>query len=129
MTTTDRVHRIETRLRDEAADPAARAWLEPRTGLGTLAFDVLDVALSSVLMGLGTAFGAVVLTVFYIDCRVRSEGFDLVMRFERLRRRAAPRSAGGRAAPRHQAQQAQPGGRHCFYGPFPTDSRHLQSYR
>jgi hypothetical protein len=80
------------------ADPAARAWLEPRTGLGTLAFDVLDVALSSVLMGLGTAFGAVVLTVFYIDCRVRSEGFDLVMRFERLRRRAAPRSASGGSA-------------------------------
>jgi len=69
------------------ADPNVRAWLEPRSGLGTRAFDVLDVGISAGLMGIATAFSAVVLTVFYIDCRVRAEGFDLVMRFERLRER------------------------------------------
>jgi hypothetical protein len=80
------------------ADPTARAWLEPRTGLGPTAFDVLDVGLSSILMGLATALGAVVLTVFYIDCRVRTEGFDLVMRFERLRRRVSAGSTRGGGA-------------------------------
>jgi hypothetical protein len=45
---------------------------------------VLRVALSS----LATSFAAVVLTVLYIDTRVRAEGFDLVMRFERLARGA-----------------------------------------
>jgi hypothetical protein len=75
------------------ADPNVRAWIEPRLGLGPLAFDVLDVALSSFLMGIATALSAVVLTVFYIDCRVRKEGFDLVMRLERLRDRARPHGA------------------------------------
>lgn len=70
------------------ADPNVRAWIEPRVGLGPIAFDVLEVAVSAFLMGIATALSAVVLTVFYIDCRVRKEGFDLVMRLERLRGRA-----------------------------------------
>lgn len=73
------------------------AWVRPQleslSGLGPRAFDALDVLLTSLLMSIATALGAVVLTVFYLDCRVRAEGFDLVMRFERLRDRAAtPRS-------------------------------------
>jgi hypothetical protein len=72
------------------ADPNVRGWIEPRLGLSPLAFDVLDVALSSFLTGIATALSAIVLTVFYIDCRVRKEGFDLVMRLERLRERARP---------------------------------------
>jgi len=72
------------------ADPNVRGWIEPRLGLSPLAFDALDVALSSFLMETATAMSAIVLTVFYIDCRVRKEGFDLVMRLERLRERAQP---------------------------------------
>ncbi len=75
------------------------AWVRPQlealSGLGPLAVDALDVLLSSLFMAIATALGAVVLTVFYLDCRVRTEGFDLVMRFERLRDRAAPARAGG----------------------------------
>ncbi len=72
------------------ADANVRGWIEPRLGLSPLAFDVLDVLLSSFLTGIATALSAIVLTVFYIDCRVRKEGFDLVMRLERLRERARP---------------------------------------
>ena len=39
------------------------------------------------LFSLATCVTSVVLTVLYIDGRVRAEGFDLVMRFERLRAR------------------------------------------
>jgi len=77
-------------------DPGTRAWLEARAGLGSTAFDVIDVGLSATLMGIATALGAVVLTVFYIDCRVRAEGFDLVMRLERLAQRGTPREPAGR---------------------------------
>jgi hypothetical protein len=72
------------------ADPTVRAWIEPRTGLDPLGFDLLDIGVSALMMGTATALSAVVLTVFYIDCRVRKEGFDLVMRLERLRGRPRP---------------------------------------
>lgn len=45
---------------------------------------LVETALRVALLSLSTCFTAVVLTVLYIDGRVRQEGFDLVMRFERL---------------------------------------------
>lgn len=52
--------------------PAGPGWL------------VAETAVRVALLSLSTCFTSVVLTVLYIDGRVRSEGFDLVMRFERL---------------------------------------------
>jgi hypothetical protein len=66
-------------LRNEALVPAGPAWI-----LG-------ESALRVALLSLSTCFTSVVLTVLYIDGRVRQEGFDLVMRFERL---AASRGGG-----------------------------------
>lgn len=61
--------------------------LAARAGLGPLAFGGLLLGATALLTGFATALGAVVWTLFYIDARVRSEGFDLVMRLERLRAR------------------------------------------
>lgn len=47
-------------------------------------FVVLETIAHVALTGLATCLAAVVLTVLYIDGRVRAEGFDLSMRFERL---------------------------------------------
>ena len=56
---------------------------EAATGAGP-ALVVFETALRVALFSLATCFASVVLTVLYIDGRVRAEGFDLVMRFERL---------------------------------------------
>lgn len=61
------------------------------SGVGPLVV-VLETAARVGLLGLAICLTSVVLTVLYIDCRVRNEGFDLVMRFERLSARR-----GGRA--------------------------------
>lgn len=45
---------------------------------------VTETATRVALFSLATCFTSVVLTVLYIDGRVRAEGFDLVMRLERL---------------------------------------------
>lgn len=45
---------------------------------------VIETVARVSLFSLATCFASVVLTVLYIDGRVRAEGFDLVMRFERL---------------------------------------------
>jgi hypothetical protein len=70
--------------------------LEPwRTGipwLQGLRFDVAYVLLAALVNGLGTALFAIVLTVLYLDQRVRSEGLDLHMGLERARDRHAARA-------------------------------------
>ena len=55
------------------------------SGLSAVTFAIAELIVVPLLLGIATAFGAVVLTVFYLDTRVRSEGFDLTMQFERLR--------------------------------------------
>lgn len=73
----------------------AAAALEQYANVAALtsgpALVVVETVLRVALLSLATCFAAVVLTVLYIDARVRAEGFDLVMRFERLSAR------GGRA--------------------------------
>jgi hypothetical protein len=65
-------------------------WTLEHAGLAPVAYETLVVLLSALVTGVATAFAAVTLTLFYIDCRVRREGFDLWMRLERLRERARP---------------------------------------
>ncbi|HVS08327.1 MAG TPA: hypothetical protein VMS76_00540 [Planctomycetota bacterium] len=65
-------------------------WTLEHSGLAPLVYEILVVLLRALVTGVATAFAAVTLTLFYIDCRVRREGFDLWMRLERLRERARP---------------------------------------
>jgi hypothetical protein len=74
--------------------PEAREELRASLGCPEPWFTGLELLLSSALSGAMAALSAVMLTVYYIDQRVRVEGFDLDMRLERLRRRP-PRRAGG----------------------------------
>lgn|GEM_PF-2536643 len=63
-------------------------------GLPDLLFDVVFVAISAVFSGVSTAFNSAAITVFYLDNRIRREGFDLAMRLDRLRSSgAAPGAA------------------------------------
>lgn len=76
------------------SEPELREGLLAASGLGAPAFTVLEVGLTSLLMALATSLAAVVMTVLYIDFRVRTEGFDLSLRLERL---AAVHPSGARA--------------------------------
>jgi hypothetical protein len=66
-------------------DPGLREKLLRGLGLPGLVFDTLFVAISSVFSGVSTAFISAAMTVYYLDTRMRREGFDLSMRLERLR--------------------------------------------
>jgi hypothetical protein len=65
--------------------PEARDALRAALGCPEPLFTALEVLLSAVFSGSAAALASVVLTVYYIDQRVRVEGFDLDMRLERLR--------------------------------------------
>lgn len=58
-------------------------------GLPLWLFNLLFVGISSIFAGLATACSSAAITVYYLDTRIRREGFDLTMRLERLRTRAA----------------------------------------
>jgi hypothetical protein len=73
--------------------PEAREHLQASLGCPEPWFTGLELLLGSSLSGAATALAAVMLTVYYIDQRVRVEGFDLDMRLERLRRSAERGSA------------------------------------
>jgi len=66
-----------------------RDWLSPHVDLSSPGYAALDVLVSSLSRAIATAFSGVLLTVFYLDLRVRREGFDLTMRLERARASAA----------------------------------------
>ena len=63
--------------------PSTQEWAQA-AGIPLSVFALAQVFLSSLLLSISTAAWAIVATVFYLDCRVRSEGFDLAMRLERL---------------------------------------------
>ena len=75
-------------------DPNLREQARLAVGLHPAPFAALDLVLSAFILGFGSALTAVVLTTYYLDQRVRVEGFDLDMGLERLRA-AGP---GGRSA-------------------------------
>lgn len=60
-------------------------YLGRRLGLGPAGIDGLIGFLTAGVMGFGTAFGAVAMGLYYMDIRVRREGFDLDVRFAALR--------------------------------------------
>jgi len=65
--------------------PQLRSAVLEAWPVDTRLFDTVHVLTSSLFLGLVTAFSAVVITVFYLDARIRTEGLDLRMRLERLR--------------------------------------------
>jgi hypothetical protein len=73
--------------------PESVEWITQELGLSLAVFGLLKVFITSLLLAVSTALWAIVATVFYLDCRVRTEGFDLSMRLERLQSTHAPRQA------------------------------------
>jgi len=71
-------------LEDDATRSSLEAWL----GIDGPAAAGLWLVATALFAGVGTALSSVVMTVFYLDCRVRVEGLDLALRFERIERRA-----------------------------------------
>lgn len=57
------------------------------TGVPLAVFNTVFVGVSAVFFGLSTAIQAAAITIHYLDARIRREGFDLVMRLDRLRAR------------------------------------------
>jgi hypothetical protein len=78
--------------------PELQSLREQVTWLEGTPFDVAYVVLSALLSGFGTAFFGIVVTVLYLDLRVRAEGLDLAMGLERARDRHAARTAAARGA-------------------------------
>lgn len=69
-------------------DGASRGWLaELVKGAPPGGVQALAIVGSSLLLAIPTAFYALVVGVFYVDARVRHEGFDLVQRLARLEAR------------------------------------------
>ncbi|MFT7486933.1 MAG: hypothetical protein ACI9F9_002790 [Candidatus Paceibacteria bacterium] len=65
-------------------------------GVSPLLFHAVFVVISCVASGISTAFFSSAMTAYYLDTRVRSEGFDLSMRLERQKAVAGASSAGAR---------------------------------
>jgi len=69
--------------------PDLRATALRALGVPALAFDCARIGFASLFTGVATAFHAVVVAIWYYDCRARSEGVDLAARLARLSRGAA----------------------------------------
>jgi hypothetical protein len=72
-------------LRLERTRALMQEWLGIRGG----PFEFVLAALSAAFLGVGTGYLAVVMTVYYFDCRVRKEGLDLELRLRALQARRA----------------------------------------
>lgn len=70
--------------------PLTRAWLLDRLPVSVTVFDVCLALFSSIFNGVATALMGVVMTVLYLDCRVRRDGQDLRLELERMQRDLAP---------------------------------------
>jgi hypothetical protein len=69
-----------------------RSSLEEYVALSGHSFDLAVAALAAPLLAIGTAFAAVVRTVYYFDLRTRREGLDLELQLAALRA-GAPETA------------------------------------
>lgn len=65
--------------------PNVRQDMEELLSISGLPFDLLAALVVAPIVGVATAYTAVLLTVFYVDLRVRSEGLDLTLRLEGLK--------------------------------------------
>lgn len=72
-------------LAQAADDPSVRRPVLEFLGAPRALFDAVYLPVSTLLSALAISFTAVVATAFYVDARMRREGFDLELRLERLR--------------------------------------------
>ena len=80
-------------------DPSLRARFESWLGVDGPPAAMLWLVVTALFVGIGTALSSVVMTIYYLDARVRTEGLDLRMRFERIEREPAADGPGaGRSA-------------------------------
>jgi hypothetical protein len=70
-----------------AVQPQLRDYVIESVGMSAGAFDAILVIVSSIFMGFATALASVTMTIFYIDCRVRREGYDLRRTLDAMRAR------------------------------------------
>lgn len=75
-----------------AETPVMRDWTIDQIAISAPAYEALSVVIGSLFMGVAVAVQASILTVYYLDCRIRREGLDLETWIERLR--PAPATAG-----------------------------------
>ena len=68
-------------------DPTYRGWILNALPISGLTLDLINVFLSSIVVGTVTALSAVIETVFYVDCRVRRDGYDLDLDLDRIEAR------------------------------------------
>lgn len=64
--------------------PRVVSWAIDEMHVSPLVYSTLQVFITSLLLAVAASAWSIVITVFYLDCRVRREGFDLAMRLERL---------------------------------------------
>jgi len=76
--------------------PNVEYYLEGSLGLQGRPIELALVVISAVFVGISTAYFAICKTVYYVDERVRKEGFDLELRLERIAERAHSHSHPGR---------------------------------
>ena len=69
--------------------PLVREFLDQHLGAQGSGVEFLIAAVGSVFVGIGTAYMAVLMTVYYLDQRVRREGLDLELRLEQRMARSA----------------------------------------
>jgi hypothetical protein len=68
-----------------AVQPQLRDYVIESTAMSGGVFDAILVVVSSVFMGFATALASVTMTIFYLDCRVRREGYDLRRSLDAMR--------------------------------------------
>jgi hypothetical protein len=81
-----------------SVQPQVHRYVIDELGVSAELFDTVLVVLSSIFMGLATAIAAVSMTLFYIDCRVRREGYDLRRTLDDLRREKVAIATAGSAS-------------------------------
>jgi hypothetical protein len=80
--------------------PLVRAAVIDRVGAPPWVVDVALVAISTLLQGIATALGSLAMIAYYVDCRARRDGVDLLRRLDALRARSADAARASLAAAR-----------------------------
>lgn len=78
--------------------PAVRHYLEEHFSISIATYEIGLVAITSVFMGVATAIQTAIMTVFYLDRRVRRDGVDLHAWLARVRSAMPVRAAGDAGA-------------------------------
>jgi hypothetical protein len=71
-----------------------RLFVQEHLSMSRAAYEIVLVAITSVFLGLATAIQTAIMTVYYIDCRVRRDGVDLHAWLARARAAAPVRTSG-----------------------------------